>query len=181
MTIEQLGIETRIRDEHGNDYRTLEWNEIRNLTWKGKPLFSFEPPSSTIKPGHVAYGAETKMPNLQPSYSEWTTARGPLPPWSRPPAHEREERVDPGLERFGRPRHPVEAMGFVPLNENLERGRPHRRHEEDHRRVRPSALQKLVKKYDGSGDPYDHVAAFRQAVHAEQVRDTHTQIEGFGL
>ena len=97
LTIEQLGIETRIRDEHGNDYRTLEWNEVRNLTWKGKPLFSFEPPSSTIKPGHVAYSAETKMPNLQPSYSEWTTARGPLPPWSRPPTHEREERVDPGL------------------------------------------------------------------------------------
>ena len=47
--------------------------------------------------------------------------------------------------------------------------------------MRPSTLQKLVKKYDGSGDPYDHVAAFRQAVHAEQVRDTHTQIEGFGL
>ena len=52
---------------------------------------------------------------------------------------------------------------------------------ESQRRVRPSALQKLVKRYDGSGDPHDHVAAYKQAVHAEQVRDTHTQIEGFGL
>ena len=42
-------------------------------------------------------------------------------------------------------------------------------------------MQKLVKKYDGSGDPFDHVAAFKQAVHAEQVSDTHTQVEGFGL
>ena len=25
------------------------------------------------------------------------------------------------------------------------------------------------------------MAAFRQAIHAEQVTDTHTQIEGFGL
>ena len=59
---------------------------------------------------------------------------------------------------------------------------PARRHDDEHsRKMRPSALQKLVKKYDGSGDPYDHVAAFRQAIHAEQVADTHTQIEGFGL
>ena len=39
----------------------------------------------------------------------------------------------------------------------------------------------MVKKYDGSGDPYDHVVAYRQPVHAEQVRDVHTQIESFGL
>ena len=50
-----------------------------------------------------------------------------------------------------------------------------------YRKVRPLALQKMVKKYDGSRDPYDHVAAYRQAVHAEQVKDAHTQIEGFGL
>ena len=60
--------------------------------------------------------------------------------------------------------------------------RPTRRHEDDHhRKVRPSALQKIVKKYDGTGDPHDHVAAFRQAIRAEQVRDLHTQVEGFGL
>ena len=47
--------------------------------------------------------------------------------------------------------------------------------------MRPSALQNLVKKYDGSGDPYDHVAIFRQVVHAEQVTNTHMKIEGFGL
>ena len=57
----------------------------------------------------------------------------------------------------------------------------HRRYTDDHRRVRPSTLQKMVKRYEGSGDPHDHVAAFRQAVRAEQVADTHTQIEGFGL
>ena len=50
-----------------------------------------------------------------------------------------------------------------------------------HRRVRPSTLQKMVKKYDGRSDPHDHMAAYKQVVHAEQVTDTHTQIEGFGL
>ena len=32
-----------------------------------------------------------------------------------------------------------------------------------------------------SGDPFDHVTTFKQAVHAEQVSNTHTQVEGFGL
>ena len=53
--------------------------------------------------------------------------------------------------------------------------------DEVHRRVKPFSLQKLVKRYNGSDDPHEHVAAYRQAVHAEQVSDTHTQIEGFGL
>ena len=53
--------------------------------------------------------------------------------------------------------------------------------EEPHRQVRPSVLQKLVKCYNGSSDRHDHVATYKQAVHAKQVRDTHTQIEGFGL
>ena len=39
----------------------------------------------------------------------------------------------------------------------------------------------MVKKYDGSRHPPSHVAAYRQTVHVEQVKDVHTQIEGFGL
>ena len=49
------------------------------------------------------------------------------------------------------------------------------------KRVRPLTLQKMVKKLDGCGDTYDHVAAFRQVIHVEQVKDVHMQIEGFGL
>ena len=59
--------------------------------------------------------------------------------------------------------------------------KPPRRAANDGRKVMSSTLQKLVKKYDRSGDPFDHVAAFKQAVHAKQVSNTHTQIEGFGL
>ena len=45
-----------------------------------------------------------------------------------------------------------------------------RKHDYDYtRKVRPSMLQKLVKKFDGSGDPYDHIATFRQVVRAEKV------------
>ena len=45
--------------------------------------------------------------------------------------------------------------------------RPPRRHGVDSRKVRPSALQKLAKKYNNSGDPFDHIVAFKQAVHAK--------------
>ena len=38
-----------------------------------------------------------------------------------------------------------------------------------------------MKKYNGSGDPYDHLATFKQVVRAIQITDHHTQVEGFGL
>ena len=47
--------------------------------------------------------------------------------------------------------------------------------------IRPSQLQKLCKPFDGSGDPYDHVARFRQVLYAEEVEDVHTMVQGFGL
>lgn len=37
--------------------------------------------------------------------------------------------------------------------------------------VRPSTLQKLVKKFDGSNHPYDHITSLSQVVRAEQVSD----------
>ena len=49
------------------------------------------------------------------------------------------------------------------------------------RRVRPANFQKWVKKFNGSGDPYDHLASFKQVARAEQVNDLHTKVEGFGL
>ena len=51
----------------------------------------------------------------------------------------------------------------------------------DHRRVRPENFQKWVKKYNGAGNPYDHLASFKQVARAEQVIDLHTKVEGFGL
>ena len=49
------------------------------------------------------------------------------------------------------------------------------------RKVRPSHFQKAVKSYDGSGDPHNHLARVWQFARAENVRDFHTLIEGFGL
>ena len=47
--------------------------------------------------------------------------------------------------------------------------------------LRPSTLQKFCKKFDGSGDPYDHVAQYRQLLFAEGITDVHTMVEAFGL
>ena len=47
--------------------------------------------------------------------------------------------------------------------------------------TRPSHFQKWVTKFDGTGDPYDHLAAIKQVVRAEEVFDLHVLKEGFGL
>ena len=56
------------------------------------------------------------------------------------------------------------------------------KHDDEYtQKVRPSMLQKLVKKYDGSKDRHDHIASFRQVLRVEQVSNSHTQIERFGF
>ena len=64
-----------------------------------------------------------------------------------------------------RPPHGVTEDPFI----QRRGGHGQRNDDEYSQKVRPSTLQKLVKKYDESGDPYDHIASFRQIVHAEHV------------
>ena len=47
--------------------------------------------------------------------------------------------------------------------------------------LRPSTLQKFCKKFDGIGDPYDHVAQYRQLLFAEGIMDVHTMVQAFGI
>ena len=95
-----------------------------------------------------------------------------MPPPTTTYMHDHSAQVDPDFGRIG----PLRSMGRVdppPVEPYVPR--PAQRHEDKHhQKVRPLALQKMVKKYDGLGDPYDHVAAYWQAVHDEQVRDVHT-------
>ena len=80
--------------------------------------------------------------------------------WLRPP-------LAPRLAPFEQNLRGTHDSSVVPMPRlESDARRPPRRHGGDNRKVRPSALQKLVKKYDGSGDPFDHIAAFKQAVHA---------------
>ena len=60
--------------------------------------------------------------------------------------------------------------------------KPHKtRGKRDDKKVRPTSLQKICKKIDGIGDPYDHIALYRQLIFAEGVFDMHTMVQGFGL
>ena len=124
-----------------------------------------------------------------------TTVRGPTETPSAPPwMTKRKERIQvpgqrgyvdrriEGHEAIMEPhRHAPTFLEIHRPARGRDIGRRHWHEDEYTRRVRPSTLQKQVKKFDGSGDPYDHIAAFRQVVHAEHVTDRHTHVEGFGL
>ena len=75
---------------------------------------------------------------------------------------------------------PTPAVRFFGLADDVSAFAP-RKEFKDNRRVRPANFQKWVKKFNGSGDPYDHLASFKQIARAEQVYDLHTKVEGFGL
>ena len=81
LILEQSGLSRRIRDINGNDYRMLEWHEIRDLTWKGKP-FLYEPATTTVRLGEDGFSGATDKPNSNVSFSAWTTGRTHGPPWS---------------------------------------------------------------------------------------------------
>ena len=109
-TLEEYRKNNRISDKWGNVYRTLEWAEIRDLTWKGRPLFMEVSSRDTTLPGTTAYQGETGpqpwKPNEKavPTASERTTAVGPRFPAFVPQAPAREQ---PRPE-LGRP------AGYVP-------------------------------------------------------------------
>lgn len=73
----------RIKDQWGNEYQTMEWTDIINLVWQGKPLFLKVSLGATARPGEVAYQGQTIAPPQRkffregPTLSEKTTLRGP--------------------------------------------------------------------------------------------------------
>ena len=75
---------------------------------------------------------------------------------------------------------PTPAIRFLGMGDDTSAFAP-RREFKDTKRVRLASFQKWVKKFNGSGDPYDHFANFKQVARAEQVHDLNTKVEGFGL
>jgi len=49
------------------------------------------------------------------------------------------------------------------------------------KQIHPATLQKFYRKFDGTGDPHEHVAQFHELVYAEGVTDVHTKVQGFRL
>ena len=54
-------------------------------------------------------------------------------------------------------------------------------HVHSQRKFRPFDFKKLVEKFDGTKDPYYHMANIRQVINAKNVYEWHTQFEGFGM
>ena len=193
--------EPEYKDNLGNKYVKMSWEEIMNITYLGVPLFAEYSPRATAIPDETAYSGETitqkpKLYNEQRIDGNRDRVQGSTgATWGTSPSQpkvagktdtQRGQPLNTGDRRVGasqttrEPPRPPPRMMEDPFNQR--RGGHGRRHDDEYsQKVRPSTLQKLVKKYNGSGDPYDHIASFRQVVHAEQVTDTHTKIEGFGL
>ena len=64
MLERKTGHGSRIKDKLGNYYRTLEWSEVRDLTWKGRKLFLETHPTYTARPGEVAFDVDTRVPTF---------------------------------------------------------------------------------------------------------------------
>jgi hypothetical protein len=76
-----------------------------------------------------------------------------------------------GAHRGGAPAAPLETKGgFRPKR---VRGK---KEPQWGKQIRPTSLQKFCKRFNGSGDPYDHVAQYRQLLYAEGVTDVHTMV-----
>ena len=56
---------------------------------------------------------------------------------------------------------PTLAVRFFGLGDNIDAFAPCKEFK-DNRRVRPANFQKWAKKFNGSSDPYDHIASFKQ-------------------
>ena len=49
----------QIRNANENEYQTLKLPEVCALTWKGKPLFTYEHATSTVRLGGSRYSQAT--------------------------------------------------------------------------------------------------------------------------
>ena len=52
----------RMVDLHENEYATLEWEEIRGMTWRGNPIVVSANPAPTAKPEDSAFFGEIVNP-----------------------------------------------------------------------------------------------------------------------
>ena len=91
------------------------------------------------------------------------------------------ERVDHGIHVGSRGSNPFERVEPSTMYVPPMVVRPPVHSHSHPRKARPSDFQKWVKKFDGSGDPHNHMANFRQVLRGEQIHDWHTQFEGFGM
>ena len=190
------------RDAWGNKYYTIEGDTLQDFTKKGIPIFPSRPYAPTVEPKPASFTAGPGDPRYNaptPRFGEFRTPTfDPAPTYGRMNAT-----VEPVIRDPPRPPKPKgtshgekpksgmgETRGSLPADAPFEingrgkfpgpKGRG-KREELGNKNIRPTTLQKFCKKFDGTGDPHEHVALFHQLIYAEGVTDVHTKVHGFGL
>ena len=169
-------------DKFGVLYEPMEQRVVRSLSWQGLPIPKLAPkPTSSIGTGIFSpkggdsrnVASMQKMPNLaEDALSSRATASvdrvmPKAPPMleinafstlergkTRPSAHEVHSKATDHTR-------PTPTARFSGLADDVSAFAP-RREFKDNRRVRPANFQKWIKKFNGSSDPYDHLASFKQ-------------------
>ena len=185
------GMPTIFLDKFGFEWSLLLESEVGGITFMGNPISRFggvgiRTPPSILRPTYSASSMPLPGPTPRPTASGPRVsflrgnARPSVPPGFRPLGSVNTHAMSghPASKGPTRPlstslfHAPLGSTGFRPGGSPWETPRS---------KVRPSHFQKWVKKFSGAGDPYDHLASFKQIARAEEVDDLHTLVEGFGL
>lgn len=188
------GMPTIFLDKFGFEWSLLLESEIGGITYMGYPISRFggpvtpgmgvRPPPSIIRPAYSASSMPMPRPRPAASGPRVSFYSGPprpsAPPLPRPTGSVYSYTMGGHPAVRGPTRPPTTSFYHVPMGSTgFTPGRspwgPSRN------KTRPSNFQKWVKKFSGSGDPYDHLASFKQVARAEEVDDLHCLVEGFGL
>ena len=183
-------------DKYGVVFETMEMTAARGLTWQGNVILEFlaaAASSMEAEKGSHQTGMAPPRPETHRTTKFVGSKATAIPTMGAPSAplepgfrgHSAFEMGKMGPTAHGVPKEPIYTLGgptkrktsSIDKTVGFMPGRP--THES--RKVRPSNFQKWVKKFNGTGDPYDHVASFKQVARAEHVNDFHTKVEGFGM
>ena len=160
----------------------MEQRMVRSLPWQGLPILELAPkPTSSIgtrifspKGGDLrnvasirrslSLAKDTLSSRATASVDRVMPSAPPMPKINvfstleqgktRPLAHEVHSKATNHTR-------PTLAIRFFGLGDDVSAFAPHKEFK-DNRRVRPANFQKWVKKFNGSGNPYNHLASFKQ-------------------
>ena len=156
-------------------YEPMEERVVQDLTWHGLPIPELAPKVTTSTQLQGDVNRKGVVDRVVPNSSEATSSRartrsvGRQPVPSAPLVPPRDPfstfaPIDEGIEAHEVPlTFPTISKPTVRISMPREEASVpfSTRSSSEPRRVRPADFQKWVKKFNGTGDPYDHLASFK--------------------
>lgn len=166
-------VSAKFVDKDGVEYELVNGLDVHRYTFQGTPIVvTMPPPVRKEKHNNSKDQVRSSPPVRYEGMGSYATT----------PVQINTSEPRGAISWFETPRMgPTRSFHVANKFSGFPKGEGVPKFEDNSRRVRPSQFQKWVRKYDGSGDPYDHLASFKHVLRAEQVTDFHTQYEGFGL